>query len=79
MDIDKDRIDTAVLTLSWLNRESSGMAWKGFDWASTERLHERGLISNGGHGEIGLAIRKGVKKGEQSYRCLFVRRAASPD
>ena len=56
MDIDKDRIDAAALTLSWLNRESSGMAWKGFDWASTERLYERGLISNGGHGEIGSAI-----------------------
>ena len=46
MDIDNDRIDATVLAILWLNVESSGMAWKGFDWASMERLHERGLISN---------------------------------
>jgi hypothetical protein len=46
MDIDKDKIDEAVLALLWLNLDATGSAWKGFDWPALERLHERGLISN---------------------------------
>jgi hypothetical protein len=46
MDIDKDKIDEAVLALLWLNAETTGSAWKGFDWAAMSRLHERGLISD---------------------------------
>jgi hypothetical protein len=46
MDIDNDKIDEAVLALLWQNLTSTGTAWKGFDWASMERLHARGLISD---------------------------------
>lgn len=46
MDIDSNRVEEVVLALLWLNVETSGTAWKGFDWQAMERLHERGLISN---------------------------------
>jgi hypothetical protein len=45
--IDTDRIDDAVLALLWLGvHDQSGAAWKSFDWAAMERLHEKGFISN---------------------------------
>jgi Domain of unknown function (DUF6429) len=46
MDTENDRIDKAVLALMWLNLDTTGMAWKGFDWHAMARLHERGLISS---------------------------------
>jgi hypothetical protein len=46
MEIDRNRIDEAVLALLWLNLDATGAAWKGFDWQAMERLHERGFISN---------------------------------
>lgn len=80
MDIDNDRIDATVLALLWLNVESSGTAWKGFDWASMERLQERGLISNPvGKAKSVRLSDEGLEKGEQSFHNLFARRAASPD
>jgi hypothetical protein len=45
--IDTDRIDDAVLALLWLGiHDRSGATWKSFDWATLERLHEKGFISN---------------------------------
>lgn len=80
MVIDNDRIDAAVLALLWLNLETNGMAWKAFDWGSMERLHERGLISNPvGKAKSVRLSEKGQEKGEQSFRNLFAKRAASPD
>ena len=46
MDIDRDRIDEAVLALLLLGRHDGDRAWKSFDWAAMERLHAKGLISN---------------------------------
>ncbi|MGN6423647.1 MAG: DUF6429 family protein [Asticcacaulis sp.] len=44
MDIDVDKIDDAVLALLYLTLDRDGRAWKGFDWAVMNRLHEKGLI-----------------------------------
>ena len=46
MDIDRDRIDEAVLALLFLGRHDGDRTWKSFDWAAMERLHAKGLISN---------------------------------
>ena len=42
MDIDRDRIDDAVLALLFLGRHDAVRTWKSFDWAAMERLIKRG-------------------------------------
>ena len=46
MDYDTSKFDEIVLALLFLNLSTTARAWKGFDWDSLNRLHERGLISN---------------------------------
>jgi hypothetical protein len=43
---DTDRIDDAVLALMYLTLHDGGRVWKGFDWGTTNRLFEKGLISD---------------------------------
>lgn len=38
MEIDRDKIDEAVLALLWLTLHDERRAWKGFDWDVLERL-----------------------------------------
>ena len=45
-EIDPDRIDEAVLALFFLGRHDGVRTWKSFDWATMERLHAKGFISN---------------------------------
>jgi hypothetical protein len=46
MNLDNDKIDHAVLALLYLGLHDEVRAWKGFDWESLNRLHEKGFISN---------------------------------
>jgi hypothetical protein len=51
MDYDTDRIDEMTLALLYLvvSEHKAGLgarAWKGFDWATMDRLHAKGLISD---------------------------------
>ena len=51
MDFDEDKIDEYTLALLYLvaheRHEGLGArAWKGFDWDTLNRLHEKGYISN---------------------------------
>lgn len=34
MEIDKDKIDDAILALLYLTLDGDGRAWKGFDWSA---------------------------------------------
>jgi hypothetical protein len=48
---DEDKIDELTLALlylvAWDRTEGCGArAWKGFDWATMERLHQKGWISD---------------------------------
>jgi hypothetical protein len=48
-EFDEAKLDDIVLALLHLNAFSDRgvtRAWKGFDWASLDRLHSRGLISD---------------------------------
>ncbi|MBN9070102.1 MAG: hypothetical protein J0H34_00590 [Rhizobiales bacterium] len=44
MEIDKDKIDDAILALLYLTLDRDGRAWKGFDWSAMNRLHEKDFI-----------------------------------
>lgn len=51
MEIDEDKIDEYTLALLYLvaheRHDGAGArAWKGFDWDTLNRLHEKGYISN---------------------------------
>ena len=46
MDYDRDRVDEVVLALMFLTIHDHGRAWKGFDWGSLNRLHDKGMIGN---------------------------------
>lgn len=46
MELDTDKIDQAVLALLYLGLHEERRAWKGFDWDSMNRLHEKGFISD---------------------------------
>jgi hypothetical protein len=47
MDYDQDKVDDAVLALLCLTLHDAGTrVWKGHDWASMDRLHQKGYISD---------------------------------
>ncbi len=46
MKLDAEKIDRAVLALLHLGLHEDNRAWKGFDWDSMNRLHEKGYISD---------------------------------
>ncbi len=70
--LDEDKIDDATLALLRLGLHAESRAWKGFDWDSMERLHEKGLISD----PVGKArsvwfTDEGLEKSEQLLHQLF--------
>ena len=49
MDFDEAKVDDAVLALMYLTLHDGvggTRAWKGFDWDTLARLHQKGLIGN---------------------------------
>ncbi len=49
MEYNKDKVDEATLALMWLVTQTNktvSRTWKSFDWATLDRLHEKGLISD---------------------------------
>jgi hypothetical protein len=46
METDTSKIDESVLALLSLGLHDGTRAWKGFDWAAMDRLHEQGYISD---------------------------------
>ena len=72
MDIDRDRIDEAILALLFLGRHDEIRAWKSFDWAAMERLHAKGLISDPvGKAKSVIFTDEGLRESEALFRKLF--------
>jgi hypothetical protein len=46
MEIDEKKIDETVLAPLYLTLDREGRAWKGFDFAVIDCLHEKGFIAN---------------------------------
>jgi hypothetical protein len=78
MEIDRDRIDEAVLALLFLGRHDDGArTWKSFDWAAMERLHAKGLISDPvGKTKSVVFTEQGLLRSEVLFRKLFEKRCA---
>ncbi|WP_306752794.1 DUF6429 family protein [Paracoccus actinidiae] len=72
MEIDRDKIDEAVLALLWLTLHDERRAWKGFDWDALERLHARGLIADPVNKAKSVILTdEGLRQSEELFRALF--------
>ena len=78
MEYDKDKVDECTIALLYLvtherNEGYGARAWKGFDWDTMNRLHEKGLISNPvGKAKSVVMSEEGFKKAEELFRKHFV-------
>lgn len=74
MEIDRDKIDEAVLALMWLTLHDERRAWKGLDWDALERLHARGLIADPVNKAKSVILTdEGLRQSEELFRALFTR------
>ena len=75
MEYDKEKVDQATLALMWLVIESDkygSRAWKGFDWGTLNRLHEKGLISDPKRKAKSVALsEEAVELSETLFKRLF--------
>ena len=76
MNLDEDRINDAVLALLYLGLHDECRAWKGFDRAAMDRLHQRDLISRPRSKAKSVVFSdEGLKLAEERCRALFGARA----
>jgi len=68
----KKKIDDAVLALLQLTLHNDRMAWKGFDWAVTDRLHRKGFIQSPAGMKKSLALTdEGLERSKLLFEALF--------
>lgn len=72
MKYDKEKVDDLTLALLYLvmfEEKYGTLAWKGFDWETMNRLHEKGYISNpkGKQKSVGVSP-EGRKKAEELFK-----------
>lgn len=71
---DHDKVDEAVLALLYLTLHQPGpyLAWKGFDWATLDRLHNKGLIGDPKHKNKSIGLTDdGVADAAAAFGRLF--------
>jgi len=67
--LSEEKIDQAVLALLYLGLHEEVRAWKGFEWQTMNRLHEKGYISDPkGKAKSVVFTKDGL---EQARRLLF--------
>jgi len=77
MKYDLDKVDDMTLALLYLvsSQQEKGLgvrAWKGFDWETMNRLHEKGLISNPKTKAMSIVVTdEGYKRSEELFRNYF--------
>ncbi len=75
MTYNKDKVDEMTLALLYLVMEKSKegtRAWKGFDWETMNRLHEKGYISNPKSKAKSVALfEDGARLAEELFRKHF--------
>ena len=79
MNFDENKVDEATLALLWLVMEKDKYgtrAWKGFDWETMNRLHEKGFISDPKSKAKSVGV---TEEGENLSRELFKRMFGIPD
>ncbi|EDT42664.1 DUF6429 family protein [Burkholderia ambifaria] len=78
MNIDLSAVDDAVLALLYLTLHDGNRAWKGFDWDTLNRLHQRGLIGDPVNKAKSIILTdEGLRESERLFMRLFVDSAAA--
>ena len=72
MPLNTDKIDDAVLALLYLTLHDDYRAWKGFDWESLNRLHDKGMI----HDPVGkvksvVFTPNGLERAKKLFETMF--------
>jgi hypothetical protein len=80
MEYDKDKVDEMTLALLYLvmhdESELGARAWKGFDWDTMNRLHDKGFIGNPvGKAKSVNVTPKGSKKAKELFAKHFAKRS----
>jgi hypothetical protein len=82
MDFDEDKIDEYTLALLYLvtHEREKGLgarAWKGFDWDTLNRLHEKGYLANpiGKAKSVGMS-EEGFLKSKELFELHFVKKGS---
>ena len=79
MKYNKDKIDEYTLSLlylvTWERKEGYGArVWKGFDWETMNRLHDKGLISDPKSKAKSVVIGEdGYKKAAELFKKHFMK------
>jgi hypothetical protein len=74
MPVDKQKIDEAVLGLLYLTLHEDGRAWKGFDFETMNRLHEKGFIGNPANKNKSVVLTdKGIAESGRLFGLLFMK------
>jgi hypothetical protein len=75
MEYDNDKVDDmvlALLSLTMIREKSGARAWKGHDWDTLDRLHEKGYISNPKTKAKSVAVTaEGAKRSRQLFEKFF--------
>lgn len=75
MALDTDRIDDTVLALLYLTLHDQYRAWKGFDWDTLSRLHEKGMIENPvGNAKSVEFTTDGLRRSKELFEAMFTKR-----
>ena len=75
MALDTDRIDDTVLALLYLTLHNHWRAWKGFDWDTMNRLHEKGMIDNPrGKAKSVVFTDEGLRRSKELFETMFVKK-----
>lgn len=77
MDIDTKKIDETVLALLHLTLHDGSRGWKGFDWETMNRLHQKGFISDPvGKAKSVVLTDEGLRESERLFKKLFAKRSS---
>ena len=75
MNFDADKVDDYTLALMYLvmhQRRGITRAWKGFDWGTTDRLYEKGYISDPkGKAKSVVMTEEGARRAEELFFEFF--------
>ena len=83
MDYDTNKVDDAVLALLSLTvhqeNEFGARSWKGHDWETLNRLHEKGMIGDPVSKAKSVVLTpEGLAKSRELFQSLFANRHNNP-
>ncbi len=77
MEYDSEKIDEITLALLYLvahGKAGEERAWKGFDWATMDRLHEKGFIGDPkSTAKSVILTEKGARRSAELFKLHFSR------